>query len=179
MHTVLWDVQGVPWNMTIARRLFFGIWIYLWHLVFIYFNMNDSWNNYHIILLALAFPKSGLRFLCFQYFWRYKEFGSDFNSKKPKKSERNSSYLGQYWKHNKGRPHFGNGRTRRIIISRNLLLKFKNQIVLHTVLLLTYKTTPTLHSGSDWSILLEKYYSIMRAGKVHLRFNLRNQKYNL
>ena len=32
----------------------------------IYFNMYDSWNNYHIILLALAFPKSGLRFLCFQ-----------------------------------------------------------------------------------------------------------------
>ena len=26
--------------------------------------MYDSWNNYHIILLALAFPKSGLRFFC-------------------------------------------------------------------------------------------------------------------
>ena len=28
------------------------------------------------------------------------------------KSERNSSYLGQYWKRKKCRPHFGNGRTR-------------------------------------------------------------------
>jgi len=31
------------------------------------------------------------------------------------KSERNSSYLRQYWKHKKGRPHFGNGRTREIL----------------------------------------------------------------
>ena len=45
----------------------------------IYFNMYDSWNNYHIIVLAMPFPKSGLRFLCFQYYRRYKEFGSDFN----------------------------------------------------------------------------------------------------
>ena len=67
------------------------------------------------------------------------------------KSERNSSYLGQYWKHKKCRPHFGNGRTRGnfvIIISRNLLLKLGSQlnaanyikhqddiqVVLHTVM---------------------------------------------
>ena len=51
--------------------------------------MYDSLNNYHIILLALAFPKSGLRFLCFQYYLRYKEFGSDFNFDKWKQNCRN------------------------------------------------------------------------------------------
>ena len=51
--------------------------------------MYDSWNNYHLILLALAFPKGGLRFLCFKYYRRYKEFGSDFNFVKYKQNCRN------------------------------------------------------------------------------------------
>ena len=51
--------------------------------------MYDSWNNYHIILRAPAFPKRGLRFLCLQYYQRYKEFGSDFNLVKWKQNCRN------------------------------------------------------------------------------------------
>ena len=83
------------------------------------------------------------------------------------KSERNCSYLGQYWKHKKGRPNFGNGRTMGIviIISRNLLLKLgwqinavnyiKNQddiqVVLHTVM---FRGTPCTMKSFVWSVNL-------------------------
>ena len=48
------------------------------------------------------------------------------------KSERNSSYLGQYWKHKKGRPHFGNGRTWGILWLLSLEIKttFKSSCIL-------------------------------------------------
>ena len=126
----------------------------------IYFNMYDSWNNYHITLLALAFPKSGLRFLCFQYYRRYKEFGSDFNFVK----KQNCRNLNKFFisrailKAQKRQTTFWKWQDKGnfvIIISRNLLLKLgwqinaanyiKNQddiqVVLHTVM---FRGTPCI-----------------------------------
>jgi len=38
-------------------------------------HMYDSWNNSHKIRWVLPFPKC--LFVCFQYYWRYKDFRSD------------------------------------------------------------------------------------------------------
>jgi len=75
------NLQGVPRNMTIARRPGSR----LWYLnLFATFSLVSTLTCMILetiitILIALEFPKSGLRFLCFQYYRRYKEFGSDFN----------------------------------------------------------------------------------------------------
>jgi len=76
-------LQGVPRNMTIARRLESQSRLRYMNL-FVTFSLLSTLKCMILetiitILLALAFPKSGLRFLCFQYYRRYEEFGSDFN----------------------------------------------------------------------------------------------------
>ena len=101
------------------------------------------------------------------------------------KSESNCSYLRQYWKHKKGRPHFemaGLGNFV-IIISRNLLLKLcwqinatnyiKNQddiqVILHTVM---FRGTPcTIKTKKNaYSCLicwhLKKYFKLICLLKV-------------
>ena len=71
----LYQIQGVPRNMTIARRLESR----LWYLnLFVTFSILSTLTCM-ILETIITFPKSGLRFLCFQYYRRYKEFGSDFN----------------------------------------------------------------------------------------------------
>ena len=65
--------QGVPRNMTVARRLES---LFLTFSLFVIFSrqptfMYDSWSNNIKIHLILAFPKSGLPFLWFQNYQRF------------------------------------------------------------------------------------------------------------
>ena len=140
--------------MTIAKRLKSRLWylnLFVKFSLLSYFNMYDSWNNYHIILIALAFPKNGLRFLCFQYYRRYKEFGSDLNFVKQKQNCRNLNeilYMSGNIESTKNADHILEMAGPGEFYFRNLLLKLgwqinaanyiKNQddiqVVLHTVM---------------------------------------------
>ena len=69
-------IQGVPRIMPVARRLESRKQSLILEFIsdiqsLTYFNMYDSYNNNHIILLALEFLKCGQPFLPGQYYRRY------------------------------------------------------------------------------------------------------------
>ena len=58
------NLQGVPRNITVERKLNIVFGFICDIQLSTYFIMHDSWNNNHIILLLLSFPACGLPFLC-------------------------------------------------------------------------------------------------------------------
>ena len=77
------------------------------------FKIYNSWIINHKVLLVLGFSKYGLHSFLLSLDILRILFRFQFCQiqQKLSKSERSSSYLRKYWKHKKGRPHFGNLRT--------------------------------------------------------------------
>ena len=68
-------VQGVPRNITVARRREsrLSLWLYLWYSVVNLLSYVWFVEQNHKIIQVLTFPKCGLPFLSCQYYRRYLE----------------------------------------------------------------------------------------------------------